>query len=134
MLRISVSVLMLVLCGFGNLIRKPQFDNKIYFYLYLKIKTIMTTATFKHSITGNEPPQNISVYLQALWYDAKNNWQKAHALIQDLEDKDAAWIHAYLHRKESDNQNADYWYRRAGKSRPAVDFLNEWEQIVTAFL
>ncbi|WP_301924192.1 hypothetical protein [Ferruginibacter sp.] len=94
----------------------------------------MTTATFKHSITGNEPPQDISVYLQALWYDAKNNWQKAHALIQDLEDKDAAWIHAYLYRQEGDNRNADYWYRRVGKSRPAVDFLNEWEQIVTAFL
>lgn len=94
----------------------------------------MTTAIFKHTITSNEPPQNCSVYLQALWYDAKNNWKKAHALIQDLEDKDAAWIHAYLHRKEGDNWNADYWYRRAGKNRPVVDLPNEWEQIVKAFL
>ena len=27
----------------------------------------------------------------------------------------AAWVHAYLHRKEGDLSNAGYWYRRAGK-------------------
>ena len=94
----------------------------------------MTVATFKQSLPNNEPPQNISVYLQALWYDAKGDWEKAHALIQDLEDRDAAWIHAYLHRKEGDNWNADYWYRRAVKTRPVADLKVEWEQIAAAFL
>jgi Tfp pilus assembly protein PilF len=94
----------------------------------------MTAATFKLSTNSNEPPFNISVYLNALWYDAKGDWEKAHTIIQDIEDKDAAWIHAYLHRKEGDNWNADYWYRRAGKTRPATDLDTEWANIVNAFL
>jgi hypothetical protein len=94
----------------------------------------MTAASIKLSTNLNEPPPDISVYLQALWQDAKGNWEKAHALIQDMEDKNAAWIHAYLHRKEGDNWNADYWYRRAGKSRPDANLDTEWANIVSAFL
>jgi hypothetical protein len=55
------------------------------------------------------------VYLNALWYDARGEWDKAHELIQDVQDKNASWIHAYLHRKEGDDPNAGYWYSRAGK-------------------
>lgn len=50
----------------------------------------MTKTTFKQSITGSKPLQNLSVYLKALWHDAKGNWAKAHTLIKDLENKDAA--------------------------------------------
>jgi hypothetical protein len=35
----------------------------------------------------------------------------------DDDGRDAAWVHAYLHRVEGDLGNAAYWYRRAG--RPA---------------
>jgi hypothetical protein len=94
----------------------------------------MTIAIFKESLAGNEPPKNASVYLKALWYDANGNWDKAHSLIQDLPDANAAWIHAYLHRREGDLFNADYWYRRAGKSRPAVSLAEEWQLIVAALL
>ena len=89
---------------------------------------------FTDSLSRSEPPQKISDYLKALWYDAKNDWDKAHVLIQDIEDRNASWIHAYLHRKEGDTGNADYWYRRAGKSRPSVSLEKEWEEIVTALL
>lgn len=92
----------------------------------------MNVSSFKESLLSNEPPQQSSVYLSALWYDAKGDWEKAHVLIQDVEDKNAAWIHAYLHRKEGDTLNADYWYRRAGKKRPPVSLDNEWEEIVEA--
>ena len=61
-------------------------------------------------------------------------WQKAHELIQDIEDKSAAWIHAYLHRKEGDIWNADYWYNRAGKKRPSLTLQEEWKDIVEAML
>ncbi len=94
----------------------------------------MNLSSFKESISGSEPPQNSSVYLPSLWYDAKGDWEKAHILIQDVEDKNAAWIHAYLHRKEGDNSNADYWYRRAGKKRPSVSLTEEWDEIVTALI
>lgn len=89
---------------------------------------------FKETLTTEQPPAAASVYLQALWYDAKGDWNGSHELIQDLPDNNASWIHAYLHRKEGDTWNADYWYRKAGKKRPSVSLEEEWEQLVLAFL
>lgn len=94
----------------------------------------MNVSSFKESLLNNEPPQKASVYLQALWYDAKSDWNKAHLLIQDVDNSNASWIHAYLHRKEGDTANADYWYRRAGKQRPSVSLQEEWETIVIVLL
>ena len=94
----------------------------------------MNVSSFKESLSGNKPPQGSSVYLNALWYDAKGEWDKAHKLIQDVDDKNAAWIHAYLHRKEGDSVNADYWYSRAGKKRSPFSLEKEWEEIVTALI
>jgi hypothetical protein len=94
----------------------------------------MNVSLFKESLSGNEPPQNSSVYLSALWYDAKGEWDKAHQLIQDVGDKNASWIHAYLHRKEGDDANAGYWYSRAGKKMYPVSFEKEWEEIVAALI
>lgn len=94
----------------------------------------MDLKSFKESLSTNTPPPAASVYLKALWHDAKNNWNDAHELIQDVPDKNASWIHAYLHRKEGDTWNADYWYTKAGKKRPSVSLDEEWEQITAAFL
>lgn len=90
--------------------------------------------SFKESLAGNNPPQNISVYLKALWYEGKGDWHKAHQIIQDINDSNASWIHAFLHRKEGDAGNADYWYRRAGKKRPAISLEKEWEKIVESLI
>jgi hypothetical protein len=46
--------------------------------------------------------------------------------------KDAAWVHAYLHRVEGDLSNADYWYRRAGKPAASDALDAEWQRIVDA--
>ena len=89
---------------------------------------------FKQSLSGSSPPTEISSYLQSMWYDAKGDWNKAHSIIQTFEDKKAAWVHAYLHRKEGDIGNADYWYRRAGKERLSESLDKEWEDIVKALL
>jgi len=94
----------------------------------------MNFIRFKESLAAGQPPFELSVYATALWYDAKGAWEKAHELIQDLQDKNAAWIHAYLHRKEGDIWNADYWYNRAGKKRPALTLNEEWEQLAKALL
>ncbi len=94
----------------------------------------MTTTSFTESLSKDELPQTSSVYLDSLWYAGKGDWNKAHTLIQDVEDKNAAWIHAYLHRQEGDNSNADYWYRRAGKKRPDASLEKEWEEIVAALI
>ncbi len=94
----------------------------------------MNITALKQSLFTDSPPPEASDYVKALWYDAKNDWQKAHELIQHLPDKNASWIHAYLHRKEGDISNADYWYSKAGKKRPSVSLNEEWEQIASALL
>lgn len=94
----------------------------------------MNLTSFKTSLSAPTPPPEASVYLQALWHEAKGDWDKAHVLIQDLPDKNAAWIHAYLHRKEGDTWNADYWYSKAGRKRPQQTLEEEWEMIVAALL
>lgn len=90
----------------------------------------MTFEQYKESLSSASVPSTVSDYLKTLWYDAKGDWEKAHNIIQDIEDKNAAWIHAYLHRKEGDTWNADYWYNRAGRKRPSFSLEEEWEQIV----
>ena len=89
---------------------------------------------FKQSLSTSQPPPGISIYLESLWEDGRGNWDRSHNLIQDMSDKNAAWIHAYLHRKEGDIWNADYWYSKAGKKRPAVSLEEEWENLVAQFL
>ena len=59
--------------------------------------------------------QSLSEPLQAMWYARKGDWETAHNIAQSISSELASWIHAYLHRVESDLSNADYWYKRAGK-------------------
>lgn len=94
----------------------------------------MDLKTFKESLQTGKIPDGLSVYLQALWHEGRGQWQTSHELVQDVPDKNASWIHAYLHRKEGDTWNADYWYSKAGKKRPAASLEQEWEQIATFFL
>jgi len=94
----------------------------------------MTFEEFKQSTAAPSPSLTLSQHLKALWYDAKGDWEQSHTIIQDIQDADAAWIHAYLHRKEGDIGNADYWYRRAGRKRPASTLEIEWDEIVAALI
>jgi hypothetical protein len=94
----------------------------------------MTLHDFRQTLSLPTPPELGSDYLLALWHDAKGNWHKAHEYIQDLPDQKASWVHAYLHRKEGDQWNADYWYNRAGRKRPSTSLEQEWETLVEAFL
>jgi hypothetical protein len=94
----------------------------------------MDLAAFKKTLSANEPPAGINVYLKALWYESKGDWEKAHILVQDMTDKNASWVHAYLHRKEGDTWNADYWYSKASKKRPSVSLDEEWEQMAAALI
>jgi hypothetical protein len=72
--------------------------------------------------------------LVALWHDARGDWDAAHRVAQDVDDEDGAWVHAYLHRKEGDDGNAAYWYRRAGRSPARGTLHEEWVTIVEALL
>lgn len=94
----------------------------------------MEFEDFKRSISDAAPAAGCSVYLQAMWYDGHGDWVKAHHLVDSLNDPTACWVHAYLHRKEGDLWNADYWYRKAAKKRPDISLAQEWEIIVRALL
>ncbi len=89
---------------------------------------------FKTSLDGDAPPAGLGKALQALWYQAKGDWKRAHRLAQAQDDKNSAWVHGYLHRVEGDNANAGYWYRCAGKPRSSAPLEKEWEEIVAAIL
>jgi hypothetical protein len=89
---------------------------------------------FHESLSHPEPPAHFSVLLKSLWHDKKGDWKKAHDLVDSLPGAEAAWVHAYLHRKEGDSWNADYWYARAKKVRPAHTLEEEWVELVNHFI
>ncbi len=92
-----------------------------------------STYTFKESLAASNPPEDYSACLKSLWYDAKGDWAKAHDQVDQLGGTDAAWVHAYLHRKEGDLWNADYWYARAKKTRPELSLDAEFENLLAYF-
>jgi hypothetical protein len=100
---------------------------------YFRFMAIHTFEDFLNSLKFDECPSDLSPHLQAMWHDHRGDWDASHTCIQDLPDARAAHIHAYLHRKEGDIWNADYWYRRAKRERPALSLEEEWEQITRTF-
>lgn len=94
----------------------------------------MTFEEFRQSLTATDPPAGLTLALAALWCDAKGDWKRAHESAQQDEGAEGSWVHAYLHRKEGDEGNAAYWYRRAGKSVCREPFDAEWLGIVRALL
>ncbi|MBK9984983.1 MAG: hypothetical protein IPP15_21905 [Saprospiraceae bacterium] len=89
---------------------------------------------FIQSTNDDHPPEGLNSLLLALWYDAKGDWEKSHNIAQDIDTKGGALIHAYLHRKEGDDWNADYWYRKAGEKKPEISINKEWEILTNKFL
>jgi len=94
----------------------------------------MDIDAFKKSVAHDAPPVGLSLALQALWQDAKGNWDTAHELAQAQKDETGAWVHAYLHRVEGDLPNANHWYRRADKPESAASLAEEWDEIASALL
>lgn len=53
--------------------------------------------------------------IQAINLALADEWDKAHKIVQEIEDPQAYWIHAVLHKIEGDKDNSRYWYSRAQK-------------------
>lgn len=98
----------------------------------------MSFAVFQQSLARGDatPPTGLSLAAQALWHDARGDWEAAHGCAQDDASRDGSWVHAYLHRKEGDLGNAGYWYSRAGRGTPerSVTLEAEWTDIARALL
>jgi hypothetical protein len=83
--------------------------------------------------TGKAPPAE-SPPLRALRLDAEGDWEGAHKCVDQLSGSDAMWVHAFLHRKEGDDWNAAYWYRRAGQEPHRGPLDQEWREIAAALI
>ena len=91
----------------------------------------MDVKEFRSLLSAEIPPADLSAPLTALWWDAKGDWTQAHGLVDELETPEGMAVHAYLHRKEGAQSNADYWYARAGRHfyRPTLEA--EWDALVS---
>ncbi len=94
----------------------------------------MDYNSFNFTLDMGQPPSDFHEALKALWWERKGDWNKAHDMLQNLEGRDAAWVHAYLHRKEGDVTNAAYWYNKAGKDISSGDIIEEFRFIVSTLL
>jgi len=97
----------------------------------------MTDYTAFHSSIQSEdqPDSSLRIELQALWLERAGDWDGAHDLCNEMEGKNGDWIHAYLHRVEGDQWNAEYWYTRAQQKMPShLTLEEEWEALVKHFL
>src|SRR5262249_57550804 len=95
----------------------------------------MTVAEFEGWVKeASKPAAGLSPLQQALWHDRRDDWDRAHTLAQEVETREGAWVHAYLHRKEGDPDNARYWYRRAGRPESAASLAQEWDEIAGALM
>ena len=94
----------------------------------------MNVATFIASLDGAAPAPELNAPLAGLWWAAKGDWDQAHKIVQDDNSRDAAWVHAYLHRVEGDLGNAGYWYRQAGQVAAKDSLDAEWQRIAAKLL
>jgi hypothetical protein len=94
----------------------------------------VTPAAFKSSLEDGVPPRETIPALAALWWIKKGDWDRAHEIVMSDDSRDAAWVHALLHRIEGDESNAGYWYRQAQKPAANGSTDAEWEAIADALL
>ncbi|MHC2618750.1 hypothetical protein ACVIW2_000782 [Bradyrhizobium huanghuaihaiense] len=89
-------------------------------------------AAFIASLDDAAPAPELGAPLAGLWWAAKGDWDRAHGIVQDDSSREAAWVHAYLHRVEGDLGNAGYWYRQAGQPVAKDSLEAEWQRIANA--
>jgi hypothetical protein len=94
----------------------------------------MDNATFQAACKQDKPPDSLTAPLEALWWDARGDWSRAHQLVDELETPDGMAVHAYLHRKEGEQWNADYWYKRSGRGYYREHLSDEWAALVEGLL
>jgi hypothetical protein len=94
----------------------------------------MNFFEFNATLGQNTPPADLNQELLALWYAGKGDWHQSHEIAQQQNTPGHCLVHAYLHRQEGDEWNANYWYQRAGRKMPKGSLSQEWEALVQEFL
>ncbi len=98
----------------------------------------MTTTEFialceNTAIDQSQPELKESSLLLALWHDHRGHWDTAHTITQSVAGAAGSAVHAYLHRKEGDLSNAQYWYSRSGRTMPDGSLDAEWRDLAEEF-
>jgi hypothetical protein len=91
----------------------------------------MTVDEFR---AAARPPASLGKPLEALWHAGRGDWERAHRIAMSAKSRDAAWVHAYLHRQEGDLENARYWYRQARRPEFTGTLEEEWAAIAVDLL
>jgi hypothetical protein len=73
----------------------------------------------------------MGIHEKAIEAALANEWDKAHEIVQAIDDPLACWIHAILHKIEGDASNSRYWYRRSG-DRKYEDFSDPRAELTAA--
>jgi hypothetical protein len=94
----------------------------------------MDLEIFRASTKNKKPPKELSIPLEAMWYQGKGDWEEAHRLTQSQNNPTVSWVHAHLHRVEGDLENAAYWYRLADRPICNSSLGDEWEKIVVELI
>ncbi|RXS96618.1 hypothetical protein [Silvibacterium dinghuense] len=94
----------------------------------------MSLETLRAALREAHPPVGLTPLVEAMWWEAKGDWTRAHEIAQAIDSRDAAWVHAYLHRREGDEGNAGYWYRQAGRRAAHIPMDDEWREITEELL
>jgi hypothetical protein len=87
----------------------------------------------QRAISNDDRPALLSAAL--LWQD---HLEEAHALAQEISTTTGSFLHAIMHRREPDYNNACYWFHRVGRhesfhaiARSATPFLvKQGEQLL----
>lgn len=95
----------------------------------------MTPDEFSVTLSNPAPPADAHPVLRGLWYDANHYWEAAHDIAQSQEGTQPYdRFHAYLHRKEGDRFNVNYWYQRAKEPFFEGSLEDEWNALVGQML
>ncbi|MDF1569354.1 MAG: hypothetical protein RQ801_11295 [Spirochaetaceae bacterium] len=102
----------------------------------------MNLTEFTAAVDAASPPDSQPLewppewpeLLKSLAFDRAGDWETAHSIAQDDPSDRGSAVHAFLHREEGVDWNADYWYRRAGRPRFSGSLEKEWKALAMEFL
>jgi len=97
----------------------------------------MTLAEFKRRLAKRTPPAQLSPALAGARRVVVGGQRQAghRARADDGRGRQGLRaVHAYLHRVEKDDENARYWYRRAGVPMATGALKAEWAAIARDLL
>jgi hypothetical protein len=95
---------------------------------------MVVSGLLSSTITTNQTMmQDKNIYLLALEAEQQGDWAKAHGMVENMVTAEAARVHAYLHRVQGDECDAQYWYNRAVQPICITSLDAEWKVLYAEF-